>query len=248
MAIRTNAYVPARAGGSYGVQLPKPAAPVQSAPSSPAASPAAQAPAASKVLPADPRKGLEIVDALTHPLRVLKGAWQWGTSLLKFDRLGTVSSANATAAQSTLQQAREGLDKIGLARLLPFLSNAINKRAAEALTELRPDVERQVSEKAGHPVHIVWPVGGHWYTALDELVLFDKTFKEAPSAEVMKALSGISEINVQKLKLVDWFNPIKKQAATLFIQRPLEWAPGQKPMEEVLKTYFTQVSTVSAMI
>lgn len=246
MAIRTNAYMPVRAGGSYGVQIPAPApsgAPVQAAaPVTP------QAPAAAGVLTTDPRKGMELIDALTHPLRVIKGAWQWGTSLLKFDRLGPVSSGNALAAQGALQQAKEGLDKIGLARLLPFLSNAIDKRAAEALTELRPDVEKQVSEKAGHPVHIVWPVGGHWYTALDELVLFDKTFKEAHSAEVMKALSGISEINVQKLKLVDWFNPIRREAATLFIQRPIEWAPGQKPMEEVLKSYFTQVSTVSVSI
>jgi hypothetical protein len=208
----------------------------------------AQAPAAAGVLTKDPRKGLELIDAVTHPLRVIKGAWQWGTSLLKFDRLGEVSSQNAVAAQGALKAAREGLDKIGLARLLPFLSNAIDKRAAEALTELRPDVERQVSEKAGHPVHIVWPVGGHWYTALDELVLFDKTFKEAQPAEVLKALSGISEINVQKLSIVDWFKPIRKEAATLFIQRPLEWAPGQKPMEEVLKTYFTQVTSVSATI
>jgi hypothetical protein len=188
------------------------------------------------------------MDALTHPLRVIKGAWQWGTSLFTFDRLGPVTSQNAQAAQGALAAAREGLDKIGLARVLPFLSNAISKRAAEALTELRPDVEQQVSAKAGHPVHIVWPVGGHWATALDELVLFDKTFKEAEPAEVLKALSGVSEINVQKLSVVDWFNPIRKEAATLFIQRPLEWAPGQKPMEEVLKAYFTKVTSVSAMV
>ncbi len=252
MAIRSYAPMPVRAGGTYGVQPPKPmAAPAQAGTPTPAAvQPAATqpAPAAAGVLTKDPRKGLELIDALTHPLRVIKGAWQWGTSLLKFDRLGEVTSQNAVAAQGTLKSAREGLDKIGLARLLPFLSNAIDKRAAEALTELRPDVERQVSEKAGHPVHIVWPVGGHWYTALDELVLFDKTFKEAQPAEVMKALSGISEINVQKLSIVDWFKPIRKEAATLFIQRPLEWAPGQKPMEEVLKAYFTQVTSVSAMI
>ncbi|GEM_PF-1269432 len=262
MAIRTNTTMPVRAGGSYGVQLPKattpPTSPARAAgrvsppDSFHAASPthfaSAPNPSAAGVPTPDPRKGLEVIDALTHPLRVIKGAWQWGASLLKFDQLGTVSSGNALVAQGTLQAAREGLDKIGLARLLPFLSNAIDKRAAEALTELRPDVERQVSEKSGHPVHIVWPVGGHWYTALDELVLLDKTFKEAQPAEVMKALSGISEINVKKLSVVDWFNPIKKEAATLFIQRPLEWAPGQKPMEEVLKAYFTQVTTVSATV
>lgn len=243
MAIRSSASMPVRAGGSYGVQLPKPATPVASA--RPAAAPAV-APQAAGVMK-DPRKGLELMDALTHPIRVIKGAWQWSTSILKFDRLGTVTSQNAPSAQGALQQAREGLAKIGLARVLPFLSNAIEKRAAEALTELRPDVERQISERAGHPVHIVWPVGG-WSSALDELVLFDKTFKEAEPAAVMKALSGISEINVQKLSVVDWFKPIRKEAATLFIQRPLEWAPGQKPMEDVLRAYFTQVTSVSAMI
>jgi len=250
MAIQGYAAMPVRAGGTYGVQVPKPATaaaqPQAAAPVHAAAPVSPQAPSAAGVIPKDPRKGLEIIDALTHPLRVIKGAWQWATSILKFDRLGEVTSQNAVQAQGALASAREGMDKIGLARVLPFLSNAINKRAAEALTELRPDVERQVSEKAGHPVHIVWPVGGgQWATALDELVLFDKTFKEAEPAAVMKALSGISEINIQKLSVVDWFNPIRKQAATLFIQRPIEWAPGQKPMEEVLKTYFTQVSSVA---
>lgn len=246
MAIRTNAAMPVRAGGTYGVQLPKTRVPASQASNQPAATVQAAAPTAAGVLSA-PRKSLEIVDALTHPLRVIKGAWQWGTSLLKFDRLGTVTSANAAPAQGALQAAREGLDKIGLAKLLPFLSNAIEKRAAEALTELRPDVEKQLSEKAGHPVHIVWPAGV-WSKAFDELVLFDKTFKEAEPAAIMKVLSGVSEINVQKLSIVDWFRPIRKEAATLFIQRPIEWAPGQKPMEEVLKGYFTQVSSVSAMI
>lgn len=241
--MRTSATMPVRAGGAYGVQLPT----TRPVPQQAAAPLPAVAPRAAGVLSKDPRKGLELMDALTHPIRVIKGAWQWGTSLFKFDRLGAVNSANATSAQGTLAAAREGLDKIGLARLLPFLSNAIEKRAAEALTELRPDVEKQLSTKAGHPVHIVWPAGV-WSKAFDELVLFDKTFQEAEPAAVMKALSGISEINVQKLSVVDWFKPIRKEAATLFIQRPIEWAPGQKPMEEVLKGYFTQVSSVSAMI
>jgi len=248
MAIQGYASMPVRAGGAYGVQVPKAApSPSAAAPVQAAAPAAPQAPTAAGVLNQDPRKGLELIDALTHPLRVLKGAWQWGSAILKFDRLGDVTSANALTAQGALHAASEGLGKIGLARMLPFLSKAIEKRAAEALTELRPDVEKQVTEKAGHPVHIVWPAGV-WSKAFDELVLFDKTFKEAEPAAVMKALSGISEINVQKLSIVDWFNPIRKQAATLFIQRPIEWAPGQKPMEEVLKTYFTQVSSVSAMI
>lgn len=256
MAIRSDAYLPVRAGGTYGVQAPKavPAASTQPSATYQAdhlrvATPvsAATPPSAAGVL-GKTRKSFEIIDALTHPLRVIKGAWQWGTSIFKFDRLGAITSENAGTAQGTLAAAREGLDKIGLAKVLPFLSNAIEKRAAKALTELRPDVERQISAKAGHPVHIVWPVGGSWAKALDELVLFDQTFQEAEPAAVMKALAGISEINVQKLSVVDWFNPIRKQAATLFIQRPLEWAPGQKPMEDVLKAYFTQVTSVQVAL
>lgn len=253
MAIQGYTTLPVRAGGTYGVPAVKPASPAaqpQTAATMQASgSVPAQAPSAAGVLAHDPRKSLEIIDAITHPLRVLKGAWQWATAILKFDRLGAITAENAPQAQAALSDASEGLDKIGLARVLPFLSNAINKRAAKALTELRPDVEARISEKAGHGVHIVWPVGGgEWAKALDELLTFDRTFQEADEAAVLKALNGIAEINVQKLSVVDWFNPIRKQAATLFIQRPLEWAPGQKSMEETLKAYFAQVSAVSVAI
>jgi len=196
----------------------------------------------------DPRKATELMDALVHPIRTVKGLFAWGKNLLAFDSLGAVNTQNAQMAAQYLGGMDSGLNLMGLARLLPFMANAIDKRAAAAVTQLRPSIEQGLTARSLHGVNIVWPVGGSNYKAFQELMAFDAVFKEYPDATVQKVLAGVSEINVQRLDLWDMANPVKRQAATLVIQRPITWLPGQRSIQESLRSYMNQAGTVSASV
>lgn len=243
MAVRVNGAplqrIPRRpvvAGGGLGVQA---------GPGVPEAPAKSDAPA----LPVpDPRKATELMDALMHPLRTLKGFFDWGKNLMAFDAMGTVTTQNAQQAARYLAGMDGGLSLMGLARLLPFMSRAVDKRSAAAVTQLRPSIEAGLTARSLHGVNIVWPVGGSNYKAFQELMAFDSVFRETPDAVVQKVLAGVSEINVQRLDLWDMANPIKRQAATLVIQRPITWLPGQRSIEESLRTYLTQAGTVRANV
>lgn len=246
MAIRSN-YASLRAlplrsvaaGGGLGVAAPSPS------PSVP------ETPTTGKVpsLPVpDPRKPAELMDALIHPIRTIKGLFNWSKNMVAFDALGTITPANAPQAEACLTGASDGINLAGLADLIPFLGAAVNKRAATALTQLRPGIEQELSARTQRPLNLMWPVGGSNLSAFQELMTFDQTFKGYPDAVVQKALGGISEIDVQRLDLWDMNNPIKRQAATLFIQRPITWVPGQKPISESLKTYLDAEAQVSASV
>lgn len=239
-----------RVDGASLQRLPRrPAAPmsvgVQAAPSVPETQPKSGAPS----LPVpDPRKATDLMDALLHPLRTLKGFFDWGKNLMAFDAMGSVTTQNAQQAARYLGGMEGGLSLAGLARLLPFMARALDKRSAAAVTQLRPSIEESLTARSMHGVNIVWPVGGSNYKAFQELMAFDSVFREAPDASVQKVLSGVSEINVQRLDLWDMANPVKRQAATLVIQRPITWLPGQRSIEESLRSYLAAAGTVSANV
>lgn len=194
----------------------------------------------------DPGKAQALFDLVMHPIKTVKAVFDWGKNIMSFDRLGTITPANAPQAQATLVAADKALGV--LAKLFPFMFRAVDKRAAQAVTELRPGIEQGLSARSLHGVNIVWPVGGANLSALEELTAFERTFAQAPDATVQKALNGISEINVQRLSLWDMANPVKRQAATLVIQRPITWLPGQKSVEESLRAYLDAQGTVKAAI
>lgn len=234
---------PVAAGGGVAVQ----AAPSVVTPAAPSVPDPAKSNAPTLPVP-DPRKATELVDALLHPIRTLKGFFAWGKNMLAFDGLGAINTQNAPHAAQYLSGMDGGLNLMGLARLLPFMARAVDKRAAAAVTQLRPSIEEGLTARSMHGVNIVWPVGGSNYKAFQELMAFDAVFKEYPDAAVQKVLAGVAEINVQRLDLWDMANPIKRQAATLVIQRPITWLPGQRSIEESLRSYLTQASTVSVTI
>lgn len=194
----------------------------------------------------DPRRATELMDAVMHPLRTIKSFFSWGKNLLAFDGLGAINTQNAPLAAQYLG----GMDSaaMGLARLLPFMARALDKRSAAAVTQIRPSIEEGLTTRSMHGVNIVWPVGGSNYKAFQELMAFDAVFREVPDAVVQKVLAGVSEINVQRLDLWDMANPIRRQAATLVIQRPITWLPGQRSIEESLRSYLAQAGTVSVTI
>lgn len=210
-------------------------------------SPALPANGESPALPIpDPGRAKALVDMVLHPIETVKSIFDWGKNILSFDRLGTITPENAPQAQTTLGAAESALG--GLAKLFPFMFRAVEKRAAQAVTQLRPGIEQGLSARSLHGINIVWPVGGSNLSALKELTAFDRVFATAPDATVQKALSGISEINVQRLSLWDMMNPVKRQAATLVIQRPITWLPGQRPVEESLKAYLDAQGSVKVAI
>jgi len=196
----------------------------------------------------NPLTAAELVDVLIHPLRTIEGFFSWGKNILAFDALGSITSQNAQQAVVDLNAANKGMTTAVLERIFPFMGRAIDRRAATAITQLRPNIEQGLSTRVNHPVNIVWPVGGSNLSALDELMTFDATFKGYPDATIQKTLAGIAEIDVQRLDLWDMANPIKHQAATLFIQRPITWIPGQHPIDESLKAYMDAQSRVSAQM
>lgn len=202
--------------------------------------------------PALPGEGViktgELMNALIHPLRTLRGLFDWSRSLLAFEMLGAVSTQNAEKAESYLTRAEQGVAASGLGRVLPFLSRAVNNRAAEALKQLRPSIEQDLSTRAMHPIYIGWPVGGPNVAAFQELMTFNRAFKECPDIVVQKALSGITEINVQRLDLWDMTHPVKRQAATLIVQRPIKWLPGQQSLGDSVRAYLAACGTVSVAI
>jgi hypothetical protein len=194
----------------------------------------------------DPGKAKGLMDLVLHPIKTVKAVFDWGTNILSFDRLGAITPANAPQAQAALGAADQALGS--LAKLFPFMFRAVDRRAAQAVTQLRPGIEQGLSTRSLHGVNIVWPVGGSNLSALQELTAFDRVFANAPDATVQKALSGISEINVQRLSLWDMANPIKRQAATLVIQRPLTWLPGQRSVEDSMRAYLEALGTVKATV
>ncbi|MNX85549.1 hypothetical protein D3C86_1173890 [compost metagenome] len=217
---------------------------VQAAAQSPV-SPALPAKSEAPALP-DPTKAKALADLVMHPIKSVKAVFDWGKNILSFDRLGVITPTNAPQAQATLGAADSALGS--LAKLFPFMFRAVDRRAAQAVTQLRPGIEQGLSARSLHGINIVWPVGGANLTALQELTAFDRAFANAPDAAVQKALSGISEINVQRLSLWDMANPVKRQAATLVIQRPITWLPGQKSVEESVRAYLEAQGTVKVTI
>lgn len=194
----------------------------------------------------DVGKAKGLADLVMHPIKSVKAIATWGRNLLAFEQLGAITPANAPQAQAALVDADKALGS--LAKLFPFMFRAVDRRAAQAVTQLRPGIEQDLSTRSLHGINIVWPVGGANLSALEELTAFSRAFASAPDAAVQKALSGVSEINVQRLSLWDMANPVKRQAATLVIQRPLTWLPGQHSVEESLRAYLIAQGTVKVTI
>lgn len=195
----------------------------------------------------NPMPEFDLAHALLHPFRTLGGLFQFAKGIFTFDRYTPVVAANSPAALSDLQAAEQGLSESGLDHLLPFMNAMIQSRAAKALTTLRPDIEQSLGTRVGHPVTLVWPSSGSWSDDLNELAAIARDFAAQPDAVVQKALSGISEIDVTPTQILDT-NPVKVDAATLMVERPISWLPGQTPVASALNTYMTQLATVQSQV
>lgn len=196
----------------------------------------------------DPRKATDLGQALLHPLQTIKGLFGWVKNVMAFDALGAITPANAPAALARLEAADAGVLMSALGHLLPFLGRAIDSRAAKALTQLRPGIEQDLGARALHPVNLMWPVRGSNLSNYKELMLFSETFRSYPDPIVQKTLAGIASIDVQHLDVWDMGNPVKRQAATLVVQRPITWLPGQRTMDESLRRYMDAQGAVSVNV
>lgn len=238
-----NAQVPASPYQGY-YQNPGTAQPAPSQPAAPAPTqPVYQAPRG-----ISPEAAIDLIRVTKHPIQTVKSLFTCTKDLLAMKSTHNVSVASADAVMGQFQTAKAHLDAAPFKNLLPFFDHALDKWADARFTELKPQVEAQVTERAWHPVTLEWPDGGSGSDRLTELDMLRRTTAAATDGQIVRALMGMNRVQVKNSTAMDYFYPVARANDALILRRNLPLVPGQKPMETTFTDLLNQVVQVHAEV
>jgi hypothetical protein len=223
-------------------------APVTANPAQPAAPTPAQPPAYQPDKGLSPQAALDMVRIVKHPIQTLKSLYLCTKDLVSLTTKRNLSIASAEPVMGQYEAARQNIENAPFRHVLPFFDRALDKWADARFTELKPQVEARVSERAWHPVSLEWPDGGSGHDRLTELNMLRRTAETATDGQIVRALQGANRVQVKNSTALDYFYPLARAGDALILRRNLPLVPGQKPMELTFKGLLDQSVQVNIQI
>lgn len=238
-----NAQVPSSPYQGY-YQNPATTQPAPSQPATPAPTqPVYQAPRG-----ISPEAAIDLIRVTKHPILTVKSLITCTRDLIAMKATHNVSVASADAVMGQFQTAKAHLDQAPFKNLLPFFDHALDKWADARFTELKPQVEAQVTQRAWHPVTLEWPDGGSGSDRLTELDMLRRTTAAATDGQIVRALMGMNRLQVKNSTAMDYFYPVARANDALILRRNLPLVPGQKSIEANVTDLLNQVVQVHAEV
>jgi hypothetical protein len=222
--------------------------PVTANPAQPATPTPAQPPAYQPDKGLSPQAALDMVRIVKHPVQTLKSLYLCTKDLLSLTTKRNLSIASAEPVMGQYEAARQNIENAPFRHVLPFFDRALDKWADARFTELKPQVEARVSERAWHPVSLEWPDGGSGHDRLTELNMLRRTAETATDGQIVRALQGANRVQVKNSTALDYFYPLARAGDALILRRNLPLVPGQKPMELTFKGLLDQSVQVNIQI
>ncbi|MFN3431004.1 MAG: hypothetical protein ACK46X_13750 [Candidatus Sericytochromatia bacterium] len=242
---------------SFNSQVPNPYQGYFPAPgANPAPAPVTTAPAPAPSQPPayrpdkglSPQAALDLVRIVKHPIQTVKSLYLCTRDLLSLTTKRNLSIASAEPVMGQYEAARQNLENAPFRHVLPFFDRALDKWADARFTELKPQVQARVSERAWHPVTLEWPDGGSGHDRLTELNMLRRTAETATDGQIVRALQGANRLQVRNSTALDYFYPLARSGDALILRRNLPLVPGQKPMELSFKGLLDQSVQVNIQI